>query len=346
MASQNGGTTPDALISEWHGKAWLQRMFLPGDFLENVSKLAEENMVCRKTTMDYMVMSDQVESKALKTNDTLKYSTDEDYRPQEFKNETLKIITDAVRVRCYGCSGRGEVSCGSCSGSGEVRCDTTMNCPSCGGSGRREINCGGCGGSGQVSIAGGRFGSENCSSCGGSGKGTSSCGSCNGGKVTCSRCGGRGRVICNRCSGSGEVACGQCDGTGELVEANIITRKFKRSTTLAHQLTGLAADEFKNGLAAKHFKSPAGDLIHQEYQTPATNDIVLQRQSIHSYDVLSHRYAFEDAEFWLNRISSGDGVKYAPAGLPFSRIRMAVAGGIAFGGLAVVVAVAAVLNLL
>ncbi len=351
MTSRNSGTNPDALISEWHGKAWLKRMFLPGDFLENVSKLAEENMVCRKTTMDYLVMSDQVESKALKTKDARKYSTDEDYRPQEFKKETLKIITDAVRVRCYGCSGLGEVSCGHCAGSGEVRCDTMMNCRSCGGSGKSFQSCASCGGSGKINRGyQGRYGHvdnyESCSPCWGSGKRDQDCLMCSNGKVTCDRCGGRGRVVCDRCSGSGEVVCGQCDGSGELVEANIITRKFERSTTLTHQLSGLAADEFKNGLAEKHFKSPTGDLIHEEFQTPATNDIVLQRQSIHSYDVLSHRYSFKGAEFWLNRISSGNGLKYAPAGLPFSRTRMAVAGGVLLGIALAAVAAVSVLTLL
>ena len=343
MTSQNSSATPDALISEWHGKAWLKRMFLPGDFLEQVSKVEEENMVCHKTTVEYLVMSDQVENKTIKDRETGKYSTDEDYRPQEFKNETLKIITDAVRVRCYGCAGLGEVSCGRCSGSGEERCDTTMDCPSCKGSGRREVSCGRCGGAGEVHV--GRF-PEKCSSCRGSGKRRSDCGSCRGGKVPCSRCGGRGSVVCDRCRGSGEVVCGQCDGAGELVEANIITRKFQRSTALTHQLTGLPADEFKNGLAEKHFKSPTGDLVHQEFQTPATNDIVLQRRSIHSYDVLSHRYSFRDVEFWLNRISSSNGVKYAATGLPFSRTRMAVAGGILLAGLVAAVTVAVVLTLI
>ncbi len=343
MTSQNSGTTPDALISEWHDKAWLKRMFLPGDFLEHVSKIEEENMVCQKTTMEYLVMSDQIENKTIKDREAWKYSTDEDYRPQEFKNETLKIITDAARIRCYGCSGLGEVGCGRCSGLGEVRCDTTMNCRSCRGSGRHEVRCGGCGGAGEVRF--GRF-TEKCRSCRGSGRRRSNCGSCRGGKVTCDRCGGRGRVVCDRCRGSGDVVCSDCDGAGELVEANIITRKFQRSTALTHQLTGLPADEFKNGLAEKHFKSPTGDLINQEFQTPATSDIVLQRQSIHSYDVLSHRYSFRDAEFWLNRISSGNGVKYAAAGLPFSRTRMAVAGGILLAGLAVAAAVAVVLTLI
>ena len=351
MTTQNSGATPDPLISEWHKKAWLKRMFLPGDFLQQVSKIREETMVCQKTTMDYLVMTDEVANKTIKSKETRKYSIDENYRPKEFKNETLKIITNAVQSGCSGCSGSGKGRCGKCSGSGASRCNKRMNCRLCRGSGQREEGCRHCGGAGQVSRGRwGRHGNideyEHCSRCGGRGRRRTRCGHCRRGKVNCDRCGGRGRIVCDRCSGSGTTVCGRCDGMGVLVEANIITRKFRRSTDLTHQLTGLAADEFKNGLAAKHFSSLTGDLIHQGSQTPASNDIVLQRQSVHSYNVLSHRYSFDNAEFWLNRISSGNGSKYATSALPLSRTRVAVVGATLLAAALVVAAVASAMALI
>ena len=159
--------------------------------------------------------------------------------------------------------------------------------------------------------------------------------------MTCDRCGGRGSVgcnrcnrsgilTCNRCNGSGSVVCGTCDGAGELVKGDIITRKFSCSTDLTYRLSGLAANEFKNRLAAKHFKSMRGDLESEEFQTPANSDIVLQRQTIHSYEVLSHCYSYNGEEFWLNRITSGSALKYATSGLPISKTRTSIAGAAFF----------------
>ncbi len=385
MKVQSGATDQDKLLSEWHKQAWVKRLFLPGDFLEQVSMDGAENMVCHKTTMEYLSMIDQVETKTVKVSESRRHSTDLDYRPQEFKDETLKIITNAAEVtcrRCSGggrstcgnCSGDGKVTCGKCSGRGEVNCDTTKNCGSCGGSGKRQENCGSCGGRGKhenkcgtcggggVTGRGGS-GAGPCYSCGGSGKHSRDCGSCSGGKitrncsrcsggkVTCDRCGGRGRVgcdrcnrsgilTCNRCNGSGSVICRTCDGAGELVKGDIITRKFSCSTDLTYRLSGLATNEFKNGLAARHFESITGDLVREELQTPASRDLVLQRQTLHSYDVLSHRYSYEGAEFWLNRITSSNGLKYVALDMPFSKTRAAIAGA------AFVIAMAAVSALL
>ena len=139
------------------------------------------------------------------------------------------------------------------------------------------------------------------------------------------------------------MTCDRCGGSGRLVHGKLITRKFSCSTDRTYQLTGLAADEFKNGLAAKHFKSMPGDLALEEFQNPATDDIVYQRQSVHTYDVLSHHYTYRDAPFSLNRITSGSALKYVTSGVPWSRIKATVAGAVFF---AAAIAVAAVVILL
>lgn len=298
--------------------------------MDKVASRGGETLACHRTTMEFLTMSDQEQDRSLKLGETKGYSTDLDYRPSEFKNETRRIMTDAAYIKCSGCSGVGRVTCGSCSGDGWVSCSTTMSCSRCNGSGKLRDDCGACGGSGRVpKMVQGRYGAfqdgtTSCSSCGGRGGHERSCGSCSGGRATCSKCSGRGRVNCGRCGTSGEVRCDRCDGVGELVSARIITRKFAASTQFTFQLSGLAADQFKNGLAAKHFNSMTGDLASQQFEPPGSAETVLQRRSLHSYDVLSGRYAYNDREFYLNRITAGGRTKYVTAGLPLSWKKIAI----------------------
>ena len=302
-------------------------------------------MVCHKTTMEYLLMNDQVERKVVKTWEANRYSGDLDYRPEEFKNETIKILTDARVLTCGTCSGHGKVTCNRCSGNGSFPCDTTTKCDRCGGKGERSDTCGACGGTRKVVTGQGRFGpiEGSCRSCT-SGLRMTTCSRCEGrGRVTCSRCGGTGLRGCDRCDRSGIVQCKNCGGEGKLVHGNFITRKFVCSTKRTYQLTGLAADEFKNGLAEKHFKSMPGNLVLEEFQTPATNDIVYQKHSGHTYDVLSHHYTYGDTQFCLNRITSDSASKYVGSGVPWSKIKAVAASGVF---LVAVVAVAAALVLL
>ena len=108
------------------------------------------------------------------------------------------------------------------------------------------------------------------------------------------------------------------------MSADIITRKFRTSREITHRLSNLAADEFKNGLAGKHFARD-GDLISRQFQQPTNADIVLQRESVHSYDVLSVQYSYKDKEFWLNQITGDGHSKYVTAGLPLSGKKVAIA---------------------
>ena len=327
MTTQSVNTATDELLEGWCQKAWLQRLLLPGDFLEKVSQVGAETLACHKTTNDYLVMSDKVEEKTLKLGQTGGYSTDLNYRPQEFKNETVKIINNASEVACNNCSGRGQAAC-----------PTTERCGSCSGSGQRDRNdeCRQCDGRGKVRQAGFmNFDDHHCMACSGRGKIRT--------RGPCDRCAGRGQRTCSKCGGSGSVTCRRCEGSGRLVQGDVITRKFSCSKELTYQMSGLGENEFKNGLDGKHFKSLEGDLIYQQFQTPADPDTILEQKTVHSYDVLSHEYSYNGSSFRLNRITSGSALKYVASGVPLCKTKTAIAGG-AF--LAVAVAVAALVILL
>ena len=307
-------TTPitDVLIDEWLRQTGILRFFFPSDFQENASRVTEENLVYRKTATECLTMSDQVESMYLQLHQASVYSSDLDYRPGEFKDETLEIITGANNVSCFGCSGGGIAVCWWCSGSGKARCETRMNCPQCHGSGRQKDTCRNCGGNGKIFHhklgKDGKYRNETtrCASCRGVGTIEVNCLGCGrSGKVVCSKCGGVGLVDCSECFTTGKVECSHCDGVGQLVSAEIITREFKASEEVVYRLGNLAANEFKNGLSEEQF-AMNGVLILEEFQQPANADIVLQRQTVHSWDVFSARYSYKDQEFWLNRIT-GDG---------------------------------------
>ena len=132
------------------GKRGCGECSCPADFPERVAAVGAESMVCHRTTMECLLMNDRVEKKAVRTLDAHKYSTDLDYRPQEFRKETLRILADAQVVGCGDCSGRGQVACRSCSGNGEISCNTTEICRSCRGSGEIQGKCMTCGGTRKV----------------------------------------------------------------------------------------------------------------------------------------------------------------------------------------------------
>ena len=66
----------------------------------------------------------------------------------------------------------------------------------------------------------------------------------------------------------------------------------------------------------------------QWYRSGCPGDIVLQRQSLGSYDVLSHQYTYNGQTSWINRIKASEAFKYVTSGLPFSRQKIAIGGGI------------------
>lgn len=127
MASKALTQDQDSLLRAWSRKALLQRLLLPQDLMETHSPSEEETLVCQQTTNDYLIMSDRVEKKTVRTGDAKKYSTDISYRLQEFKNQTLKIFADSQKV-----------TFDQCRGNRRVPCATKRKCSACGGSERRQ----------------------------------------------------------------------------------------------------------------------------------------------------------------------------------------------------------------
>jgi len=98
----------------------------------------------------------------------------------------------------------------------------------------------------------------------------------------------------------------------------------------------MAPDRFKNGLSPRHFVSFSGHLSLQELQTPEGGAVVMQRLSVFSYAVESRTYRYKGADFYLNRISSGNGARLATANLPLSKCKLAstvIAGALVLAAL-------------
>ncbi len=298
MANNSTPSQRDALLSEWGRRSRLARMLLPGDLLQESVASGDEILECHRRTLDSVTMEDRVKGRVVKLVEARKYSSDLNYRPQEFKNQSLTLINDAR-----------EVDCANCSGSGIVSCPTRMRCRDCGGSGRIRENCSTCGGSGRT----GWNNEYNCLGCS-DGKREVDCRNCR-----------FGEVVCDRCNGRGYVGCDKCDTEGKLVQANFITRKFSASSKVNYQLSGLDEDKFKNGLEKKHFSSSPGNLIYQEYQAPNGKDTTLERLTIHSYDVLSRQFDYRGNEYFLNSIVANGTQKIVPKGLPLSKPKVAAA---------------------
>ena len=308
MAIEELTQSQDSVFKEWHRRAYLQRLFLPQDFARNVSAVYEESLVCRMTTNEYLFMRDQAKRVTLKTKESKKYSTDKDYRPQGFKSETLTIFT-----------GGAETQCSPCRGNGTFACPPKSKCGKCKGTGREDVDrCTLCDGRGKVAASRGNwYGRErNCSFCRGTGKRYD----------TCYTCDGSGSVTCRTCRGSGRKECDTCDGSGQVVKGQVVTRKFSPETEYEYQLSGLERNEFKNGLDANHFRTMEGDLVSSEFQPAPDPETVLQRTSVHSYGVLSCQYTYRDSQFHLNQITSSNGARLVASGLPFSKLKIAVAG--------------------
>ena len=275
MANNSTASQQDALLTEWGRRSRLARLLRPGDLLQESVASGEEILECHRRTLDFLTMEDRVNSRVVKSAEARKYSPDLNYRPQDFRNQSLNLIDNAHEVLCANCSGLGLVSC-----------PTRMRCRDCGGSGRVRRNCDSCGGSGRVGLDR----EHHCMACT-DGKREVDCRNCRFGEVVCEQCNGRGYVDCNK-----------CDTEGTLVQANFINRKFSASSQVNYQLSGLSENEFKNGLARKHFNSFPGNLIYQEYQAPQGQNTSMERLTIHSYDILSRQFSYKGDEFSLNSI--------------------------------------------
>ena len=316
MTQQPTTSGQTGLLTEWHEQASIKRLLLPADLVDQAKPVVEESLVCQKTTTEYLKMTDKWEQKTLKVGETDRYSTNFQYRPDTFKDETVRLITGAQGIECS-----------SCRGSGQTKCSPTMSCQGCYGSGEQDVRCPHCdnGRERYVETQATRFGTQTetktrfCRRCSGSAKV----------KGVCARCGGTKREVCDKCLGTGVVTCKGCDGVGVVVSASICTRKFACSTEFQYQLSGLGINEFKNGLESRHFKKLAGNMLNQEFKSPADEDVVLQRESLESYDVLTSEYDYNGKAFWVDCIRSDAALKWVTPGIPLSMPRLAIASGIA-----------------
>ena len=314
MANRGRDPSHAEILDDWYRRAWAFKLLLPADFRSETVGARKERLWCEKTTNEYLTMRDSVQRKTLTVAEARQYSPDINYRPLDFKKKTLKLINNYALVRHSPCRGEGSLSC-----------PTRMRCGRCGGRGRRDENCGTCFGNGRIHKDHFNFGSRDpwdnsgdreyarCGTCGGSGKRTVTCRDCN-----------RGEVICNRCNGRGFVRCEGCGGAGEVVNGDIVTRTFSPRQEISYTLSGLGRNEFKNGLLRKHFDSLAGDLKHSTFRNPTAVNIVLDRETIHFYRILSYHFAYKGNLFWLNLVSSGTGRKYVAGKLPFSKVKLSV----------------------
>ena len=349
--------SPDAMLAQWHRNAIPQKWLLPGDFLNESQSQNAESFECVKSTTNYLRISETESTKVLKLRQVDDYDTPINYVPPEFRNETVRILKDWDRATCSSCYGNGNRACSSCGGDGEVTCPPEVNCSTCGGRGQVKRNCSDCGGSGTVSEKVRQLATivetergrapvyrdveerKTCPGCRGSGGDQVSCSGCRGGKVTCRKCNGSGKVTCSKCSGSGVIPCRACGAVGAVANAQIITRKFTHDVEFEHEITGLPRNQFKNDLNPGHFKRLTGRLlVDGQDQIPASSDIVRQRLTVESYEVHSAEFAYKTHPFILNLVrGDGDLEKYSASRLPFSKARMAIAGGI---GVAIVVVLA------
>ena len=81
-------------------------------------------------------------------------------------------------------------------------------------------------------------------------------------------------------------------------------------------------------LASRVFCVVEGYLVSSECQTLGNPETVLGRKSVYPYNVLSCRYYFKNAQFYLNQINLKRDLKYIQSGLPFSKMRVAVHSGL------------------
>lgn len=296
---------PSHSLDEWSQVQGWRRLFLPSDFRLQALVCHEETRECHEFTTEYLSLRENRRVATLQVGEARKYHGVLSYHPQEFRNHRVTLIENEEKVQCSRCKGKGRTDC-----SPEVRC------PSCKGRRTRIDFCFTCGGSGRA----GQDQKEQCWSCRGRGTRSEDCAACAGVYT-----GSTGRVRCNRCGGVGWVVCRTCSGAGEKVQARLVTRNYTYSTDSRFRLEGLDTSGLTNGLAARHFKPVAGDLVHRELQAPAHAGVILQRLSIFSYAVELRTYRYRGTRFFLSRISSGKGARVVTKNLPWSRPRVATA---------------------
>ncbi len=298
---------PNARVFDaWSGVVWWRRLFLPADLGSQAVLCQEENLQCRKIVTDYLSVRERDRIATITVGEARTYQRDLSCHPWDFGNRRITFIQNEEKLKCRRCSGKGRIDC-----------SPDAPCSSCRGRRTRNDFCFTCGGSGRA----GQDQKEQCWSCGGRGTRSEDCAAC-----ASVYSGSTGRVRCRRCGGAGWVVCRSCAGAGEKVRARLTTRHYTRSAESHYQLGAMATDRFKKGLAPRHFGSLSGNLINQEFQPPFGDTVVLQRLGVYSYAVESRTYRYKSTEFYVNRITAGNGVKFVSCNLPWSIPRLAAAG--------------------
>ena len=355
-----GGSAPvpkvnigKSVLDGWYRKQGLiQRLFAPSGFLNDAECVEAEDFTCRRATTDFLTFSVSETVKELTLADRMKYSNDLrllDYRPKEFKTETVQVVVNERQVNCSSCSGQGRnpcppsVQCGNCSGAGSFPCYPEMPCPSC--TGTRRVPCRVCQGTGQRSSFEVHNPGGPCTRC--RGRASFRCGTCLNragtpiGRVTCNQCMGsgrkrcewcneRGQLVCRDCNGRGYVLCDRCNASGTVVYAGMVTHTFTpRSSTQFLPQNG-NPDGLKNGITAGHLARIPGKVVRDEYQRPGRQDDVLQKLTVVDFEVSSYQFRYRGKPFIFNHLKDANGrvTEFVTAKLPLSAKKVAIASGI------------------
>ena len=354
-------------LARWYSKQNLLRKLLaPGNFPGEAQLIRTEQFTCRRATTDFLKFSQTETTTELTLRDRQQYPNDVrllDYIPADFKNETVRVITNEREVNCSDCRGQGQTycppaeECGRCSGGGGSACYPEMICPTC--DGTRLVVCRRCRGGGRTTDAMDRW--HTCSACGG--RGRWSCGTCLSqfgvpiGRVTCdlcmgsswqecSRCSGRGELVCNICKGRGYLNCLKCDADGRMVYAGMVTNTFSHTRDAQFLAVDGDSNNLKNGVASHHFVSMHGKMLQNEYQNPGRQDVVKQRLQVEDFDVSSYSFQYDGKRFFLNQIKNANGspLEFATIRLPVSVKRISLASGVAVVAIFIAVASAWLTN--
>ena len=69
--------------------------------------------------------------------------------------------------------------------------------------------------------------------------------------------------------------------------------------------------------------------MDRRFVQPQDRNAVLQRISLYTYDVFSQEYSYKRNYFRLNRIATGNGVKYVAWRMPISKLKLVFGGAVA-----------------
>ena len=330
-------TEEKSILVKWYGgQSLVRKIFAPGDFRASTEFVEVEDFTCTRSTTDLLLFSTREAATEMTLRENSRYSRDLgrlDYKPQDFKTQTIQVIVDSEEFDCRECDGDGYTDCPptskclSCNGFGDLACncrgDHKINCPTCKGERQIAYDCTRCNGTGFKSVfdGGGLF--ERCPHCDGQKKFPRDCHRClnrNGeptGRVPCDKCGGSGRLACNRCRSEGAVTCEicggrgllhcqKCDSEGRMILAQLATNTFTHQQRVQYPGYGDGIAVFKNGVGPRHLQGRRGKLVQDEYRD-ASGNVVLHRVAVEDFDVHSYKFRYGRKQFYLNHLRGAGG---------------------------------------